>query len=294
MAKRKIKYTNKGIEKRVQQEPIIIGEHEYVCLKKSGPTDNSSCATEGKWGEYMSDPRVGNATEYLPEYEALCRCHKEEHLGAESGDRDPDSLPPLKDLASKVPLFREPMSDELDYSEMDIDECELIRNQFSDGDNYLGCLPTIPNSPLNCDCESPYGEETEAGGVDNPGEFKDSRFAEYVRTSRTYSTFWDTPRKTPLLRKSLMNLYSAEVAVGTMPGNLKLKVGDFIEILAGSENLQGEHTLSGTWLVAKIVFSIPAAGYHKNIVTLIRDTKGTWEEKTSIQGDVEDSLDSGL
>ena len=286
MTNRKIKFKNKGIEKNIQQEPIVIGQQEYVCLKKSGPTDNSSCVTEGKWGEYMPDPRVGDATEYLPEYEALCRCHKPEHLCAESDDRDPNSLPPLKDLASKVPLFREPMLDEIDYSEMDIDECELIRSQFTDGDNYLGCLPTIPNSPLNCECESPFGEETDP-------DFKDSRFAEYVRTSRTYSTFWDTPRKTPLLRKSLMNLYSAEVAVGTMPGNLSLKVGDFIEVFAGNENLQGNNTLSGTWLVAKIVFTIPATGYHKNIVTLIRDTKGTWEEKTSIQSDVEDALDLG-
>ncbi len=87
-----------------------------------------------------------------------------------------------------------------------------------------------------------------------------------------------------------MNLYSAQIAVGSMPGNLKLKVGDFIEI-QGSSTADDENSLTGTWLVAKIVFAIPATGFHKNVVTLIRDTKGTWEEKTSIQSDVEDELD---
>ena len=118
---------------------------------------------------------------------------------------------------------------------------------------------------------------------------RDSRFAEYVRTARTYSTFWDTPRKTPLLRKSLMNLYTAEIAVGSMPGNLKLKVGDFIEV-QGSSTADDSNSLTGTWMVAKIVFSIPTTGFHNNVVTLIRDTRGTWKEKTSLQEDVEGEL----
>ena len=280
--KQKLIYTYKASQKKVNAEPIVINKHEYVCLKESGHTDNTTCQEDGKWEEYMGeDPRVGDAEDYLPDYEALCKCHTPENLGAASEDRDPDSLPPIEDLATKVPLFREPMDDEMEYAEKDIDECSIIRGALSDGDNYVGCLPPIPNSPLNCDCESPSGEETDP---------TDSRFAEYVRTSRTYSTFWDTPRKTPLIRKSLMNLYSAQIAVGSMPGNLKLKVGDFIEI-QGSSTADDENSLTGTWLVAKIVFAIPATGFHKNVVTLIRDTKGTWEEKTSIQSDVEDELD---
>lgn len=291
MSNKKIKYTNTKVEKKVNEEPIIIGEHEYVCLKKSGSTDNSSCATEGKWDTYMfggEDPRVGDATEYLPEYEALCRCHQAKHLGASKEDRDPEALPPFADLSSKVPLFREPMNDEMEYAEEDIDECTEIRKMITDGENYLGCLPPIPNSPLNCDCENPYAEDTDIDGDD--AYLRDSRFSEYIRTSRTYSTFWDTPRKTPLLRKSLMNLYSAQIAVGTMPGNLKLKVGDFIEVRA-STSADDTNSLGGTWLVVKIVFAIPTTGFHKNIVTLIRDTPGTWEEKTSIQEETERDLD---
>ena len=292
MAKKKVTYTNTTVEKKIESEPIIIGEHEYVCLKKGGPTDNSSCATDGKWEEFMfggEDPRVGDAKEYLPEYEALCKCHKSEHLGASKEDRDSDSLPPFADLATKVPLFREPLNDEIEYAETDIDECQEIKNIiFDDPKNYLGCLPAIPNSPLNCDCENPYSEETDQSG--DSSYLRDSRFAEYIRTARTYSTFWDTPRKTPLLRKSLMNLYTAQIAVGSMPGNLKLKVGDFIEI-GGSSTSDDTNSLTGTWLVVKIVFSIPATGFHKNVVTLIRDTKGTWEEKSSIQSDVEKDLD---
>jgi len=291
MSKRKRIYTNKTVENKVEAEPIIIGEHEYVCLKKSGPTDNSSCATEGKWETYMpggEDPRVGDATDYLPEYEALCRCHKSEHLGAAKEDRDPNELPPFADLASKVPLFREPMNDEMDYAELDTNECEEIRRELSENpDNYLGCLPPTPHNPLNCDCDNPYSEMTDQSGDDS--YLRDSRFAEYIRTARTYSTFWDTPRKTPLIRKSLMNLYTAQIAVGSMPGNLKLKVGDFIEIL-GSSSADDTNSLTGTWLVVKIVFAIPSTGFHKNVVTLIRDTKGTWEEKSSIQSDVEEEL----
>tara|TARA_R100001509_G_scaffold165745_1_gene149561 strand:- start:472 stop:1347 length:876 start_codon:yes stop_codon:yes gene_type:complete len=287
-SKSKIIYTNTKKEKKIDQEPIIIGEHEYVCLKPSGPTDNSPCETEGKWDEFIGeDPRKGSAKEYLPEYEALCKCHKAEHLGAPDEERDPNSLPPFADLASKVPLFREPMDDEMHYAEDDIDECKEIRSSLFDGENYLGCLPPIPNSPLNCDCENPFSEQTDQSGDDK--YLRDSRFAEYVRTGRTYSTFWDTPRKTPLLRKSLMNLYSAQIAVGTMPGNLKLKVGDFVEI-QGTPSSDDTNLLTGTWMVVKIVFSIPATGFHKNVVTLIRDTRGTYEEKTSIQQDVEAEL----
>tara|TARA_R110002012_G_scaffold204050_2_gene373626 strand:- start:3163 stop:4026 length:864 start_codon:yes stop_codon:yes gene_type:complete len=286
MAK-KVVYKKNNSEKKIKESPIIINDHEYVCLKPDGPTDNSPCATEGKWGEYMPDPR--NNADYLPEYEALCKCHKQEHLGR--GDlRDPNNLPPYEDLATKVPLFREPMSDELEYAESDIDECKKIREElvnFGVSENYLGCLPPLPDSPLNCDCSSPYTENIDQ----EDDHFRDSRFSEYIRTSRTYSTFWDTPRKTPLIRKSLMNLYSAQVAVGSMPGNLKLKVGDFIEIVGNVETEDDRNSLTGTWLVAKIVFTIPSTSYHKNIVTLMRDTKGTLEEKLSLKSESEQALD---
>ena len=291
MAKEKIIFKKKAQEKKVNVEPIIIGDHEYVCLNKSGPTDNSSCAEDGKWENFMNgDPRVGDAVDYLPEYEALCKCHKPEHLGSGSEYRDPNGLPPFADLATKVPLFREPMRDEMDYTELDIDECTQIKAMFSvDGDpeNYLGCIPPLPNSPLNCDCDHPYSEDTDQSGDD--AYLRDSRFAEYVRTARTYSTFWDTPRKTPLLRKSLMNLYTAQIAVGSMPGNFKLKVGDFIEVQSSS-TADDSNSLTGTWLVAKIVFSVPTTGFHKNVVTLIRDTKGTWDEKTTLQSNSEEEL----
>ena len=149
---------------------------------------------------------------------------------------------------SAVPLFREPTDTEMAFAKSQIAGC-------NSDDDYNGYFVLDPEA-IESNC-----------GVQCHGKYYYSTF----KASRTYSTFWDTPKKAPLYRNGLINLYTAQQAVCIVPGNLNLRVGEFINIPSDGSPLSEDY--SGCWLIASIRHAMASLQNYKMIITLIRDSK---------------------
>ena len=158
------------------------------------------------------------------------------------------------ETASAVPLFREPTDDEMRWAKTALSRCQ------ENGDRYDGYFTINPDS-LTSNC-----------GVQCHGDY----FYNLYQVSRTYSSFWKTPKKTPLYRNALINLYTTEQAVCIIPGNLNIKVGDFIFFPSDETPINQKY--NGGWLISHITHAIPTLQQYKMILTLIRDSKIDYPE----------------
>jgi len=149
--------------------------------------------------------------------------------------------------ASAVPLFREPTDSEMSWAKSTVALCG--------GSNFDGYLVLDPEA-LESSC-----------GVQCHGEYYHS----LNQVLRTYSTFWDTPKKVPLYRNALVNLYTTEQAVCIIPGNLKVNAGDFIHLPSDGSPLAEKY--SGGWLISNITHAFASIQQYKMILTLIRDSR---------------------
>ena len=169
-------------------------------------------------------------------------------------DSDPYCNCPAQDM---IPDEREPTYLELYALYTQLKECDLIKDNL--GEEYLGCVWSDPNNPCSCNCP-------EIG----------TKFKKYLEYSRTYATFWETPRNTPLLRNSQMEqLFSQKIAI-LVPSTSKVKVGDIVELIqpnpVSEEFFTKQKNLYGKWLVLQINHT-----FTKNVtqglnLTLCRDS----------------------
>jgi hypothetical protein len=150
--------------------------------------------------------------------------------------------------ASAVPLFREPTDVEMAFAKQQISGC----NEDSDYNGYFVLDPDAIESDCGVQCHGKYYYST-------------------FKAQRTYSTFWDTPKKAPLYRNALLNLYTAQQAVCVIPGNVNLRIGEFMNIPSDGSPLADKY--SGCWLIANIRHAMASLQNYKMIVTLIRDSK---------------------
>ena len=149
-----------------------------------------------------------------------------------------------------VPLFREPTDAEMGWA----------RSAISSG----GCT-----SETGIRGYMPIELESFVNGCDV--QCHDDNFYSFQKALRTYSTFWDTPKAVPLYRNGLMNLYMAEQAACTVPGNLNVKVGDFIAIESTGSSLGNMY--SGAWLISGIKHVIRSFQDYTMILSLTRDSR---------------------
>jgi hypothetical protein len=155
-----------------------------------------------------------------------------------------------------IPKQAEPSYLELYRKYKEIKECDLIAKNL--GEQYLGCLWSDPMNPCSCKCP-------EVG----------AKFTDYMEYTRTYATFWDTPRKTPLTRKALMNQFGSQMITIQIVPLSKVNIGDIITIKQGV-TVGGlpllEKNLSGRWLVAEINNGFYKDANQSMTLTLVRDT----------------------
>ena len=150
--------------------------------------------------------------------------------------------------ATAVPLFREPKDVEMSWAKQSVSPC--MGNGMFNG--FLTINPDSLLSNCNRSCH---------------GKF----FHNMLKVSRTYSTFWDTGKKTPLYRNAIINLLSAQRAEIEIPANLAIKLGDFIIIPNDGSAIANEY--SGSWLVATISHNIIGTQNYTMSIGLIRDSK---------------------
>jgi hypothetical protein len=174
---------------------------------------------------------------------------------------DPYCLCPAKE---HIPKEKEPSYLELYRKYKEIKECTLILENL--GPDYLGCVWSDPANPCSCNCP-------EVG----------KKFVDYLEYTRTYATFWDTPRKTPLNRKALMSQFGAQTIVIQVPPTSKVKIGDIVkikqDITVAGVPIQ-EKNLHGRWLVTEIVNGFYKDSNQKMKITLVRDTMSRNQDST--------------
>tara|TARA_R100000458_G_C8248771_1_gene226116 strand:+ start:264 stop:932 length:669 start_codon:yes stop_codon:yes gene_type:complete len=151
---------------------------------------------------------------------------------------------------SAVPLFREPSDAEMGWARSVISAAGCTQ-----ATEIRGYMPIEIEGFVNgCDVQC-----------------HEKNYYSFQKALRTYSTFWDTPKKVPLYRNGLMKIYMAEQAACTVPGNLNIKVGDFIAIESNGTSLGNMY--SGAWLISGIKHVIRSFQDYTMILSLMRDSR---------------------
>ena len=234
---------------------------EYPCANPDGPVDNSDCPEDD---DLCNCP----CQELKPDSEEQLERINEE-LNNQNGifgdptsaenagtDYNPDfgGGPDSHEWSVSAEDMKEPTEKEVIEAEENIKECELIKEHFSE--DHLGCLWKDLKHPSSCNCPC-----------------VGSKFGDYLRLTRTYSTFWDTEPNQPLVRNAQMSLLRAQKVVLTIMPDYTLRPGMFFYIK--DEDTDGnEKKFGGRWLVQSIIHAMgatPIAG--TMTVSGIRDTQ---------------------
>jgi len=151
----------------------------------------------------------------------------------------------------------EPTDEQLEEALEATKECDNISSEL--GSDYLGCIWSNPDHPSSCECPC-VGD----------------KFNEYLEYTRTYATYWDTPKTTPLWRNAQMFLIQSQKALVVLNGDLSLRPGQCIRVGAFAAPNEGskaddQKKFAGRWLVTEIEH-IMGSTTHKMIVTLSRDS----------------------
>ena len=225
-------------------------DDRYPCANPEGPVDNSDC----------------------PEDEPLCNCPCQE-------------LIPTKEASSawwpwifagygggwlwgggdEGGPAEEPTNEQIQEASEKIKECDYIESEL--GSSYLGCLWNDQSHPSSCDCPC-----------------RGENFGKYIEYTRTYATYWDTPKETPLWRNAQMFLINSQKAAIVLNGDLTLRPGQLINIqseMPGSESEETQNRrFGGRWLVTDINHVITGMN-HKMLIGLSRDSSPIAPDESS-------------
>ena len=216
---------------------------KYPCANPEGPVDNSDCGEDDPLCNCPCPELKPNSEEELD------RINGEIHGVNEDGTAIAWSIAPDD--------MKEPTDEEIEQAEQSIKECEYIKEAFDDGEDWLGCLWDDIKHPSSCNCPC-VGK----------------RFGDYLDYTRTYSTYWNTDAKQPLLRNAQMQLITSQHAQMIIHGDLSLRPGTMVYINEPFENNPGvQKRIGGRWLVSGIKHTIGAFPIaHAMTVSLHRDT----------------------
>jgi hypothetical protein len=151
------------------------------------------------------------------------------------------------------PELKPEMPEEVEYTNV----CDAISGHKLFGEEWMGCSWNDLNSPYSCNCPC-VGE----------------KYNEFIEYTRTYSTYWDTPKHQPLWREAQMMLLKSSGAVMTMHGDLTIRPGQIIYIINTSgtgEKIKNKKS-GGRWLVENISHSIEQGLRHTMTLFLTRDS----------------------
>ena len=99
-----------------------------------------------------------------------------------------------------------------------------------------------------------------------------SNFKDYLAYSKTNATFWNTPEKTPLLRRAQTTLLTYQRIKITVNGDFDIKPGHILTInmpISGLDNIT-ETRFAGSWMIYSIAHNMGLES-HTMILSLMRD-----------------------
>ena len=167
----------------------------------------------------------------------------------------------------------EPTDEQLEESLQSIKECEYIKNStLPDKEEWLGCLWNNQNHPSSCDCPC-----------------RGKHFKDYLEYTRTYATYWNTEKTTPLWREAQMFLINSQKAQIVLNGDLSLRPGTLIKIVnkIPKQNDPNDRRFGGRWLITSISHIIQNET-HRMVLILARDSSPKKPEESTILGWFED------
>jgi len=153
-------------------------------------------------------------------------------------------------------IAKKPTDDDLQTILQETRECELISDEL--GESWLGCLYSNLDDSISCNCPC-----------------RGDNFSKYVEYTRTWSTYWDTPLNTPLIRNAQMLQLSSQKCAIVVNGDFSVQPGDIIRlnIPLVTEGAERQTTrTSGKWLVSAIAHTFSTQQTHRMILSLVRDT----------------------
>lgn len=281
---KKLLETTKGSQVEWYKNEIPITREEkrrYKCANPEGPVDNSACPPDNKYCNCPAqelqpkDAFIISLEESDPSIFQQVFDFYMDNIFFFGLFSDPDDDRPYAvinaagELLEKFDNYEEaeqyvaglepspePTDDELEELLQNSKYCTLIEESL--GPEYLGCDWEDLDSPLSCSCPK-IGP----------------KYKDFKKYSRTYSTFWNTPKDQPLLRNAQMTLLTAQKAEAVVQGDFSIRPGAIITVEVSQEDLRGNSELkgsSGKWLVAEISHTISGTNAHSMILTLVRDS----------------------
>ena len=237
----------------------ILAQHpKYRCANPEGQVDNSECPDDEPLCNCPCQELMPNSDEQVNRIQTEYYASAPEVDGFVSFENIPEIT--KEDLA-------EPTEEEIEELRKSISECDLIKSELSD--EWLGCLWSNQDHPSSC-CYEEYG-----------GPCVGPKFKDYIEYTRTSSTFWDTPKTTPLWRHAQMSLLNAQKCLIVINGDFTLKPGTVIEVHSNEvdSTQQGstpstessKKRFSGRWLINSIEH-ICTVSTHRMAVALTRDS----------------------
>jgi len=257
------------------------GKKRYTCANPEGPVDNNGCPSDDPYCNCPEEIKTlqpkdaflvetgaegtqtlnydpfGIITIEIPSGEYT---HKVINSSGESlGEFN--SLEDAQDFIDDLDPVPEPTDEELEELLQKSKYCKLIEEGGTGSEEpldeeYLGCDWQDPDSNTSCICP-------EVG----------SKYKDWKKYYETYSTFWNTPKQTPLLRNAQMTLLTAQKAKAIVHGDFSIRPGAIINLeISNINNDNSYKSSSGKWMVAEIEHSIFGANAHTMTLTLIRDS----------------------
>tara|TARA_R110000824_G_scaffold210105_2_gene395911 strand:+ start:205 stop:1095 length:891 start_codon:yes stop_codon:yes gene_type:complete len=254
------------------------GKKRYTCANPEGPVDNNGCPSDDPYCNCPEEIKT------LQPKDAFLVETDQESAGGPFSSSDVDesevSSSPYKvinsdgdfldefesrqdalDFIEELDPAPEPTDEELEELLQKSKYCKLIEEGGTGseeplGEEYLGCDWQDPDSNFSCICP-------EVG----------SKYKDWKKYYETYSTFWNTPKQTPLLRNAQMTLLTAQKAKAIVHGDFSIRPGAIINLeISNINNDNSLKSSSGKWMVAEIEHSIFGANAHTMTLTLIRDS----------------------
>jgi hypothetical protein len=250
------------------------GKKRYTCANPEGPVDNTGCPTNDPYCNCPEEVKPlrpkdaflvetgaeGTQTlNYDPfgiitvEVSSGAATHKVVNSSGETlGEFN--SIEDAQNFIDELEPVPEPTDEELEELLEESKYCTLIEDEL--GEEYLGCDWQDPDSNTSCTCP-----------------IVGDKYKEWKKYYQTYSTFWNTPKQTPLLRNAQMTLLTAQKAKAIVHGDFSIRPGAIINLeISKINNKTGLKSTSGRWMVVEIEHSIFGVNAHTMTLTLVRDS----------------------
>tara|TARA_R100000951_G_scaffold63632_3_gene53434 strand:+ start:13014 stop:13904 length:891 start_codon:yes stop_codon:yes gene_type:complete len=254
------------------------GNKRYTCANPEGPVDNNGCPADDPYcrcpeeikflrpkDAFLIEP--GTPQTQIPEELTDTAREFAESVSSSLNSRsykvidsnnielgDFNSREEAQEFIDGLDPSQEPTDAILEFLLEQSKYCTLIEEEL--GEEYLGCDWEDPDSPTSCSCPT-VGE----------------KYKEWRKHYETYSTFWNTPKQTPLLRNAQMTLLTAQKAEAIVHGDFSIRPGAIINIEVSKINDSTDLTSSsGRWMVAEIEHMLEGANAHTMTLQLIRDS----------------------